>query len=287
MEEKKTKWLNNIGIHSQVIGGVSNLILSILKIYVGLFTNCISILSDGYNNMCDVIGNVGGAIGIYVSKKKPTKAYPHGYGRVEEIVSLLLFIVFTIVGGLFVYNSVERLFFHPPTNFAWWSFIALCVTVVVKIALFFMYGVAYKKDPSPVLKANKLDSLMDAVVTLMTVLGYLASAYSAYPIDPIIGIIVGTMIVVSMMKSLTKTFVSLIGSGEPYETLNTALETHNINAEIVSVTNYGRKIEGVITINRELTEEESTLLSQENIVVKTVIIPNKEEKNYDESKEAC
>lgn len=281
MKEKKSKLLGNVGIYSQIVGGVSNLALSILKIYIGLFTNCISILSDGYNNMCDVIGNVGGAVGIYVSKRKPSKNYPHGYGRVEEIVSLLLFIVFAIVGGLFVYNSVERLFFHPPTTFAWWSFYALCATVVVKILLFFMYGASYKKDPSPITKANKLDSLMDAVVTLMTVLGYLASAYSAYPIDPIIGIIVGTMLVVSMTKSLVKTFTSLVGNTAPYETLEEVLMKNNVTADIVTATNYGRKIEGVVTMNRELTDEEVKLLAQENIVVKTVIIPNKEENNND------
>ena len=70
--------------------GVVNLALGILKFYAGIFTNSISIISDGINNFGDVFSNAGAAAGFAFENKKPTAKYPFGFGRVEYVVALVM-----------------------------------------------------------------------------------------------------------------------------------------------------------------------------------------------------
>ena len=56
--------------------GVVNLALGILKLYAGIFTNSISIISDGINNFGDVFSNACAAAGFAFENKKPTAKYP-------------------------------------------------------------------------------------------------------------------------------------------------------------------------------------------------------------------
>ena len=194
------KWNENkVGILSQVFGGIINVALCSVKFYIGTLTNCISILQDGFNNLGDVVGNIAGGVGVGLAGKKPTEKYPHGFGRLEEVATFLMYVIYLIVGVLFIYKSVDRLFFHPPIFFMWWSFIVVAITMVVKIGMFFGYWASYKVNKSPVIKADMIDSLQDVGITAMTLLSYGVSALSTAPVDAIIGIAIGVFIIISII----------------------------------------------------------------------------------------
>lgn len=261
----------HVGVASQFGGAAVNLTLSILKIYIGLRTNCISILSDGYNNMGDFGGNVIGAVGIGLSGKKPSEKYPHGLGRLEDLVTFLMLIVFAIVGFYFVYSSVERLFFHPPIMFAWWSFGVVAATAAVKAAMYFGYAAAYRRFPSPVIRANMLDSLLDTAITLMTLLSYGLSAISAFQFDSLFGIIIGVTILVSIVKSAVRTLKKLIGDDTATDKAVEILSDAGVKAEVLSAESYGRRIEAdVKTCGAEIPQEQIDVLNKNNLYIRIV-----------------
>ena len=101
----------DIGFIALVLGAVLNMGMAIVKFYVGLSTNCVSILADGYNNAADSIGNVVGAVGWKLARKKSDDNYTHGYGRFETLITFLVLTISIAVGAYFVYCSLERLFF--------------------------------------------------------------------------------------------------------------------------------------------------------------------------------
>ena len=58
-----------------------NFVLGVMKVLAGVWTNSLSILTDGVNNFGDVLSNAGAAVGFAVEKKAPTKRFPGGFGR--------------------------------------------------------------------------------------------------------------------------------------------------------------------------------------------------------------
>ena len=274
------KWSENkTGILSQVFGGIVNVALCSVKFYIGTLTNCISILQDGFNNLGDVVGNVAGGIGVGLAGKKPTAKYPHGFGRVEEVATFLMYVIYFIVGVLFIYKSVDRLFFHPPIFFMWWSFIVVAVTMVVKIGMFFGYWAAYKVNKSPVIKADMIDSLQDVGITAMTLLSYGVSALSTAPIDAIIGIIIGVFIIISIIRNLKVNIESILGNTENVdEKVEDAFKTNGIEFVKFKTFTYGRRIECMVELkNEDLSEEQIKNLEKEKIfITRTKFLDNGE-----------
>ena len=79
-----------------------NILVSAVKIIIGLLTSSIAILSDGAHNMADAGSSVLTIVGTKLSTRKPTKKHPFGFGRIEYLTSL-------VVAGLILYTGVEFL----------------------------------------------------------------------------------------------------------------------------------------------------------------------------------
>lgn len=264
------KWSENkAGILSQVFGGIVNAALCGVKFYIGTLTNCLSIYQDGFNNLGDVVGNITGGIGVGLAGKKPTEKYPHGFGRIEEVATFIMYVIYLLVGVLFIYKSIDRLFFHPPIFFLWWSFIVVAITMLVKVGMFFGYWAAYRVNKSPVIKADMIDSLQDIGITAMTLLSYGVSALSAAPIDAIIGIAIGVFIIVAIIRNLIVNVNSIMGNtNDTDEKVEEAFKTNNIEFVKFKTFTYGRRIECMVELkNEDLSEEQINNLEKEKIFI--------------------
>lgn len=221
-----------------------NLIMGIVKLYLGIIANSITIISDGYNNIGDALGSGCGIVGFAVSSKKPTEKHPHGFGRIEEIISFLLNIIFIFVGFIFVYNSLERMFLRAAINFSWLSFIILALTIPVKIALGAYYHFVNKKYPSDILKVNRYDCVQDCVITSVTIVAYGVSAAGFMPIDSVLGIVIGGYILVGGVKQLLGLLSKLLGKNDNNEILE-ILKNFGLEPTFLNVHSYGKRKEVV------------------------------------------
>ena len=75
---------------------ISNIILSSVKILIGILTGSIAIMADGINNLTDAMTNIIGIISIKISNKPADREHPFGHARVEYIASIIIamFIIF-------------------------------------------------------------------------------------------------------------------------------------------------------------------------------------------------
>lgn len=251
-------------ILTQSVAFAVNLIMGILKLYLGIVANSITIISDGYNNVGDALGSGCGIVGFAVSNKKPTEKHPHGFGRIEEIISLLLNIIFIIVGFTFVYNSLERFFLRAPINFSWRSFAILAATIPVKILLGVYYHFVNKKYPSDILKVNRYDSIQDCVITSVTLVAYGVSALGTMPIDSILGIVIGGYILVCGIKQFVGLLSKLLGRNEEKE-IRKILEQFELEPTFLNVHSYGKRKEVYVALRNDPTEEVIEALKLQNI----------------------
>ena len=174
-KERKTK------IAVAASASAVNLVLGIVKVLAGIYTNSLAIVTDGVNNFGDVVSNAGAAIGFGVENKPPTRRFPGGFGRVEYVVTFLMALIIVAVGGGFAYSAMDRIFYHPVVTFAWTQFGIVAATIAVKVGLAVMFRLAGKKFPSGVLSAQTTDSVLDACITTFALLGALPFAVHTVP----------------------------------------------------------------------------------------------------------
>ena len=241
---------------AMITGCIANAGLAILKLYVGLISNSISILADGINNFCDMFGFIGASIGFAVSDKKPTDKFPFGFGRTENIVSLLVSVLILVIGGLFCYESLERVFTPLPITFNWTHFALVAVSVPVKIGLTALFAYVDKKFASPIIKVEKLDCVLDVSITATTLLGFGLSQITSIPIDGIIGVIIACIVVTIGIKLISKSFSELIGKKYPEKetAIKTLFENFGCELKSVKIFDYGNRIYAVAVAS---TDDES------------------------------
>lgn len=191
-----------------------NMGLGIVKVLAGIYTNSLSIITDGVNNFGDVLSNAGAAVGFAVENKTPTEKFPAGFGRVEYIVTFIMAIIIMAVGGGFAYSALDRIFYHPVITFSWVQFGIIAATIAVKIWLAVMFRLSYVKYRSDVLKAQTLDSVLDACITTFALLGLFLSRYISFPIDAVIGLIISAVMIAAGVKLFVGEFVRLAGGAD-------------------------------------------------------------------------
>ena len=96
VENEKVR--ENYGTLSGVFGIITNLILVVIKVIIGLLSASISIIADAINNLSDMGSSLLTIIGFKISSKPADKDHPYGHQRVEYIISLIIAMIYALVG---------------------------------------------------------------------------------------------------------------------------------------------------------------------------------------------
>ena len=68
-----------IVVKTSAIGVVTNILLAVFKMVIGLLSNSIAIVLDAVNNISDVASSVITIVGTKLAGKEPDKKHPFGH----------------------------------------------------------------------------------------------------------------------------------------------------------------------------------------------------------------
>ena len=95
-----------------LIGGVINLLLSIIKVVIGIIGNSQALVADGVHSLSDLISDV---MVLYATKhggKDADDDHPYGHGRIETIITVAVGMLLIAVAIGIAADAIDRLF-HP------------------------------------------------------------------------------------------------------------------------------------------------------------------------------
>lgn len=222
------------GILASIVGIVTNLLLFVFKLIIGILTFSISVISDAINNLTDLFSCFVNLVGFKVASKPADKDHPFGHERVEYVSALI--ISFVIVGAsvLLIYSSITTLVeANLELNITIWTFVILSVSIVAKIFLGLFYWSMGKAINSVSLKAAMKDSLNDVVITLLVLIISIINFYmpELWYLDPIASILIALVILIAGIKMIKEASSPLIGI-RPDENL-----VKNIKEEVIKFNN--------------------------------------------------
>lgn len=199
------------GILSSVTGIIVNILLSAVKLIIGIFANSISIISDALNNVTDAGSSIVTMIGFKVSQKKIDKDHPWGHGRMEYITAFIVDILIVLVGVELFKSSFDKIIQPTLPDISTVTIVILVIAVLTKLWLFLFYNKIAKTIDSAAIKGNAYDSISDSISTFVVLLSAIVAKIFGISIDGYASILVSIFILFTGFKALKETIDLLLG----------------------------------------------------------------------------
>ncbi|WP_200758828.1 cation diffusion facilitator family transporter [Effusibacillus dendaii] len=179
---------------------ISNVLLTIIKIVVGVLFNSQVLVADGVHNAGDVIASFASLSSMRISNQPADEDHPYGHGKAEVVASGIVAMILALAAIMIGFKSVEVLL-KPAAEAHIIALIAAFVSLVWKQALYIYTIRLGKEHNSKGLLAAAYDHLADVYASLAAVIGIgLALLGQKYNIpftaygDPVSGIVVALLV---------------------------------------------------------------------------------------------
>ncbi|MDR4950353.1 cation diffusion facilitator family transporter [Neobacillus cucumis] len=209
-----------------IISVVSNILLTVGKLFVGWYGKSDAVFADGIHSAADVFASIIVLLVIKIANKPADKEHPYGHGKAEVIVSGIVGLVLLIVSFYVVYEAIMG-FFHPistPNILAMW--VAIISYGAKEILYRYSYKIAQEQN-SKAIEAIAFDHKADIVASIEAALGVILSIigdkFNIFILlygDKIASIVVAYLIFNISRKMLKEAFDILLERNIDINTLN-------------------------------------------------------------------
>lgn len=256
---------------------INNLVISVIKIIGGMILGLSSLFADGLHTFSDFVTDVICMLGAKVSKKKPTKYHPFGFGKIEYLTNLFVGVILFLLGIYIIIHSLGSKTVVPPLSLLWLLVAAL---ILKGIAIWVMHKVGDKIN-SQLLITSVEESKTDLYSSIgVAIISILLQFSDKYPIllytDKIGTILIGIIVLKTALKVIIDNSLSLIGEVETNEeTINKVKdfisEFKGVEDQEITLIKYGSyyKLQLMLDLDWKLTLRQVTNLEKK---IKTSIL---------------
>ena len=214
-----------------IISMINNLLISIIKVSGGIIFHVSSLFADGLHTFSDFITDIFALIGSKISRKRPTKIHPFGFGRAEYITNLLIGVIII----LFLVTS----FFKEPIVPS-----LAVIGLLIGVTLMKLYSVSTllrngEKLNSGLLLTAAKESMTDVYSSIGVVLVVIVMQFSNYlPIleyaDILGSIIISLLVIKTGIPIIKQNVMNLIGEVDIEKTHLESIENILNNYEVIN-----------------------------------------------------
>ncbi|MDI9472090.1 MAG: cation diffusion facilitator family transporter [Bacillota bacterium] len=223
-DTKKPQVRESYGKLAGAVGIVTNLLLCIAKIIIGLLSSSIAIIADAINNLTDTSSSLITLIGFKLSAMPEDKDHPYGHARMEYLAGLFIAVGIITVGILLLKSSVEKIINPEALTFTWVTIIILFLSIIVKLWQAFFYRFMGKAIQSVALKAAFTDSRNDVITTTVILIGVIITKFTDLILDGILGTVVALFIIWSGIQLVRETASPLLGEAPDEELIQSIVD---------------------------------------------------------------
>lgn len=206
------------GVMGSIVGILSNFILFVVKLLVGIFINSIAILADSFNNLADSASSLITLFGFKLANRPADDEHPFGHGRIEYLSALLVSCAIILVGLEFLKSSFMKILKPEPVIFNVTAVVLLFITIVVKLWQSKFNRTIGEKIDSQALIATAQDSLNDVLITTSTVISIFIMRFTNLNVDGYFGVLVAFFLVYAGYSLAKETLSPLLGESVKKET---------------------------------------------------------------------
>lgn len=194
-----------------MVGIVTNLILCIAKIVVGLVVNSIAVIADGVNNLTDTASSAITLIGFKLSSKPGDVEHPYGHARFEYLTGMVVSLLIIVLGIKLLTTSFDKVLNPDPLQFSLITILILVFAIGIKVWQAMFNVKTGEEIQSTTLKATGMDSRNDVIATSAVLASILIGKFTGWQLDGYMGCLVALFIIYSGVQLIKETSSPLLG----------------------------------------------------------------------------
>ena len=209
-----------------VVGGLVNLLLSVVKVGAGLVWHSQSLVADGIHSLSDLLSDVLVWYAGRHAAQAPDLEHPYGHGRFETLATLVLAIFLLAVAAGIGWDAGERLF--SPDDLLQPHPLALAAALASVLAKEWLYWwtLGYsRRVRSSMLRANAWHHRSDAISSIVVMVGVGGTLAGLPYLDAVAAVIVALMIARISWNLGFESVQELVDTGLTAERLSAVEET--------------------------------------------------------------
>lgn len=221
-----------------LFGIIGNMILLIIKGFIGLVTGSQAMIADSINSASDIFASLMTFIGNKIASAPKDESHNFGHGKAEYIFSLLISLAMILLSVKLLADSISSLITKSTFTFSWGLIVVCAITICTKFALYLYTKNIAQKHNNILLEANFKDHRNDCLVTIGTLIACLGALFNIFWLDGVIG----TAIAIWILYTGIKIFI------ESYNVLMD-ISLDNTNTDIImEIVKTYKEIKGVDSI---------------------------------------
>lgn len=183
--KQRTAWLSII----------SNTLLVILKLLVGLYVGAVSLISEAAHSAVDLIAALIAFYAVKKSVEPPDKEHAYGHGKFENLSGAVEALLIVFAAIWIVYESVRKLSHLTPPDYLEYGIAIMAVSIIVNYFVSERLMKVARKTHSQALEADGLHLRADIWTSVGVLIGLIAIWLTGWLwLDPVIAIAVAGII---------------------------------------------------------------------------------------------
>lgn len=182
-----------IAMRVSTVSIIVNIMLSIFKLFAGVFAKSGAMISDAIHSASDVFSTFIVIIGVNIANKKSDKEHQYGHERLECIASIILAVILFATGIGIGIGGIKKIMEGNYGNLkipGILALIAAVISIVVKEWMYWYTRSAAKKINSGALMADAWHHRSDALSSIGAFIGIFGARLGFPILDPIASVII-------------------------------------------------------------------------------------------------
>ena len=199
----KLKKMANKKENVALLSVVSNTILVVFKLIVGLFIGSVSVISEAIHSGVDLVAAVIAYFAVKTANQPPDTRHHYGHGKYENFSGTIEALLIFVAAGWIIFEAVKKLIHPEPMDTVGWGIIIMTISAIVNILVSNRLFKIGKETDSIALQADAWHLRTDvytsfgvaAGLLIYTIGRMLFPQYNLAWIDPVVAIIVAMLII--------------------------------------------------------------------------------------------
>jgi cation diffusion facilitator family transporter len=182
---------------------VSNSLLVVAKLVIGLLIGSVSVMSEAIHSGVDLIAALIALIAVRSSGKPADERHPFGHGKIENVSGAIEAGLIFLAAGWIIYKAVHKLIVPSPLEAVGWGVGVMLVSAVLNLVVSHMLFKVARRTDSIALEADAWHLRTDVWTSAGVMLGLsliwasetLLPGWHFHWIDPVAAIVVAFLII--------------------------------------------------------------------------------------------
>ena len=214
--------ITDINTRKKLTAGLSifsNVILTLLKIFAGVVSGSLSIISEAVHSLSDFLASVITFFSVLKSSEPADDDHPYGHGKYEDMAGLIEGVLIILASIFIIYKSIKKIIFAIPLETE--SNLGIAVMFIAVIMNIFVSSTLFrvaKESNSISLYADGEHLRTDVYSSLGVLIGLILIKITGHTVlDPIIAIFVAILIYKAGYTISKRSMMNLLDHSLPSE----------------------------------------------------------------------